>query len=422
MSYDLVKYFENIDIPPAGTGFPEMMLYLTDCIIVFDHLLNTVNIIATVKNDSSDMDCKKAYRLSCEKIMQIENIIFKPFRHGTNHENNIRYNLMQQSHTGGNTDGILFENNGTIPQLKNLSKSIFQDAPDGIFQNSNLSLTSNFTMGSFTEAVNRAKRYINEGEVFQLVLSQRFEVGNFSGQIDAFSIYRILRNLNPSPYMYYLSFNDFKIIGSSPEPLIKVTGRKIITCPIAGTRKRGRNEGEDKKIITSLLSDDKEKAEHNMLVDLSRNDLGRVCRYGSVKVKRYMKVEKYSHVVHLVSRVEGLLKKEETIFNALKSTFPAGTLTGAPKIRAMQLISGLEPVRRGPYGGIIGYFGYDSSLDCCITIRTALAKDNKVYIQAGAGIVYDSVAENEYLETLNKAKALLYAVIRGGQNQNNYER
>jgi len=210
--------------------------------------------------------------------------------------------------------------------------------------------------------------------------------------------------------MYYINFGDFKIIGSSPEPLIKVSNKKILTYPIAGTRKRGINEKEDKFLINNLLNDEKEKAEHNMLVDLARNDLGRVCRFGSVKITKYMYVEKYSHVIHLVSRIEGILDKNKTIYDALKSAFPAGTLTGAPKVRAMQIISELEPDRRGPYGGVVGYIGYDGNLDTCITIRTAIVKDNLVYIQSGAGIVYDSIPENEWNETINKASALFKSI------------
>jgi anthranilate synthase component 1 len=219
--------------------------------------------------------------------------------------------------------------------------------------------------------------------------------------------------------MYYINFGDFEIIGSSPEPLVKIDGRKILTRPIAGTRKRGKTSVEDIRLADDLLSDEKERAEHNMLVDLSRNDLGRVCRYGSVKVKKYMSVEKYSHVMHLVSDVEGILDKNRTVYDALRSAFPAGTLSGAPKIRAMQIISELEPDCRGPYGGIVGYFGYDGSLDSCITIRTALIKDGRAYIQAGAGIVYDSIPENEWNETINKASALFKAIRVAGDTIGN---
>lgn len=218
--------------------------------------------------------------------------------------------------------------------------------------------------------------------------------------------------------MYYINFGNFKVIGSSPEPLLKINGRKVLTYPIAGTRKRGRTPKEDKILINELLNDEKEKAEHNMLVDLSRNDLGRVCKYGSVKVKKYMNIEKYSNVLHLVSRVEGILDKNKTIYDAIKSVFPAGTLSGAPKIRAMQIISELEPDRRNLYGGMIGYFGYDGSLNTCIIIRTAIVRDKTLYIQAGAGIVYDSIPENEWEETINKASALFNSVNAVRQAKN----
>jgi len=379
LGYDLVKYFDSIVLPESSLDIPEMILFLTDTIIVFDHLLNTVKIIAAVKINE-DIGPEKAYDISIEKIKDLEE---KIFNNNDNKENKIYSNITNV--------------NGPLSSL----------SATGINNIKELNLSSNFEKDVFLDSVERAKKYIIDGDVFQLVLSQRFESLN---QKRPFDIYRALRILNPSPYMYYFNFRDFQIIGSSPEPLIKITGRKILTCPIAGTRRRGVSQREEKRLVNDLLNDEKEKAEHNMLVDLSRNDLGRVCVYGSVELKRYMKIEKYSHVIHMVSRVEGILQKSKTIYDALKSTFPAGTLTGAPKIRAMQLISELEPDRRGLYGGIIGYFGYDGSLDSCITIRTALVKGDKIYIQAGAGIVYDSLPENEWKETINKAAALFKAV------------
>ncbi len=367
LSYDLVRNFEKISLPEKNLDIPEIMLYLTDLVIVFDHLLNRIKIISTIKIGSK-IDAGRAYDISVERIEELEEKIRKSA------DNNF---------TGSfGSRGI--DSNRT-----------------------NLKLDSNFKKEKFIEGVEKAKRHIIEGDAFQIVLSQRFYTGKFS---DAFSIYRGLRTINPSPYMYYFNFGGLKIAGASPEPLIKIRGRKILTCPIAGTRKRGGNSREDRAMIKSLLGDEKEKAEHNMLVDLARNDVGRVCEYDSVKVKKYMSVEKYSHVMHMVSRVEGLLDKRYSIYDALKSVFPAGTLSGAPKIRAMQIISELEPDRRGPYGGAVGYFGYDGNLDSCITIRTAVVKDGIVYIQAGAGIVYDSKPENEYNETLNKAAAIFRAI------------
>ncbi|MCL5072936.1 MAG: anthranilate synthase component I [Actinobacteria bacterium] len=367
LSYDLVKYFENINLPGNKLLLPEIMLNLTDLVIVFDHFLSRMKIISTLKIEKdAEKDAVRTYFESIQKIEKIEAKIFSSSKNG---------------------------NGDNFPYQTDNSKKF--------------DIKSNFSKQKFLEAVRKAKKHIIDGEAFQIVLSQRFSINSLS---NPFNIYRALRTTNPSPYMYYINFGKFKIIGSSPEPLIKINGRKILTCPIAGTKKRGAGQKEERLLVNSLLNDEKEIAEHNMLVDLSRNDLGRVCKFKSIKIKKYMSVEKYSHVIHLVSRIEGTLDKKSTIYDALKSTFPAGTLTGAPKIRAMQIISELEPDCRGPYGGVVGYFGYDGSLDTCITIRTAIIKDDKAYIQAGAGIVYDSVPEDEWTETLNKAGALFKAI------------
>ncbi len=364
LSYDLVKYFESIPLPGNGTMLPEMFLYFTDLVVVFDHLMNRLKIISTIKSGDG-VSPDKAYDLSVKRILELEKKI------ATN----------------------------TVSSLVNgLGGKEPEDGPD---------FRSNFSTEDFKKAVENAKTSIVNGDAFQIVLSQRFVMDDCR---DPINIYRGLRSINPSPYMYFFNFGNFNMIGASPEPLVKINGNKILTCPVAGTRKRGENDAEEAMIVESLLNDEKEIAEHNMLVDLARNDLGRVCKYGSIKLKEYMNVEKYSHVMHLVSRVEGELKENSTIYDALRSVFPAGTLSGAPKIKAMQIISKLEPDRRGPYGGAVGYFGYDGNLDSCITIRTAIVKDGKVYVQAGAGIVYDSVPENEYQETLNKAAALFKAV------------
>lgn len=365
--YDLVKYFDQIPVGKNKLCLPEIMLYLTDLVIVFDHLLNRMKIISTVKIDGG-ISAGKTYDISVENITKLESKI-----RGTSGD--FLGNSLDSADVGKYSD-------------------IF--SPD-----------SNFKKENFLSAVRQAKKYITEGEAFQIVLSQRFYTDKFS---DPFSIYRGLRTINPSPYMFYFNFGNIKIIGASPEPLVKIKGRKILTCPVAGTRRRGMTRGEDKSLVDDLLHDKKERAEHNMLVDLSRNDIGRVCSYGSVKVKEYMSVEKYSHVMHLVSKVEGNLSENKTIYDAFKSVFPAGTLSGAPKIRAMQIINELEPDNRGPYGGAVGYFGYDGSLDSCITIRTAVVKNGTAYIQAGAGIVYDSIPENEFIETVNKAAALFKAI------------
>ena len=252
------------------------------------------------------------------------------------------------------------------------------------------------------------KEYIKAGDVIQVVISQRFQT---EIRTEPFNLYRALRSINPSPYMYYLKFKDLKLIGSSPEILVRLEGGRVTIRPIAGTRPRGKDEREDRFLEKELLADEKEKAEHIMLVDLGRNDAGRVCRYGSVKVNELMKVERYSHVMHLVSNVNGEVKKDKDQFDVLRGSFPAGTVTGAPKVRAMEIIEELEPIRRGPYAGAVGYFSFLGNLDACITIRTLVIKNNVAYLQAGAGIVADSIPEKEYEETKNKVKALMEAIL-----------
>ncbi|MCM8807334.1 MAG: anthranilate synthase component I family protein, partial [Candidatus Omnitrophica bacterium] len=265
---------------------------------------------------------------------------------------------------------------------------------------------SNSKKDIFLKNVEKVKRYIFEGDIIQAVISQRWEK---ELDTDSFKIYRALRSLNPSPYMFFLELGDVKLIGSSPEILVKLENGIARVRPIAGTRRRGKDEGEEKKLEKELLNDEKERAEHIMLVDLGRNDLGRVCYPGSVKVKELMKIEKYSHVMHIVSDIEGKLLKNKSPIDLFHSTFPAGTVTGAPKVRAMEIIEEIENVRRGPYAGAVGYFGLQKSMDFCITIRTFIVKGKKIYVQAGAGIVADSVPEREYEETKNKAKALMEA-------------
>jgi anthranilate synthase component 1 len=265
----------------------------------------------------------------------------------------------------------------------------------------------------FLQAVRRAKDHITAGDIFQVVLSQRFARQTTAG---AFEIYRALRRLNPSPYMFFFDFGrlggkqPLRLIGASPEMHVRLEGRQATLRPIAGTRRRGATPGEDQTLENALLSDPKERAEHVMLVDLARNDLGRVCRYGSVKVPQFIQVERYSHVMHLVSQVEGELRPDLDAFDLMQATFPAGTVSGAPKIRAMQIIAELEALARGPYAGAVGYFSFDGSMDTCITIRTLVMQGQQVSVQAGAGIVADSQPEREYQETLHKARALAEAV------------
>jgi anthranilate synthase component 1 len=273
-----------------------------------------------------------------------------------------------------------------------------------------LSIKSNLKKPEFVKMVKRGQEYIKQGDIIQVVLSQRFKVKT---QKDDFAVYRALRSLNPSPYMYYLKLKDFSIVGSSPEMLVRCENGLVQTRPIAGTRKRGKNQKEDNSLEKELLADEKERAEHLMLVDLGRNDLGRISKLGRVKVDDFMRVEKYSHVMHLVSEVSAILdKKRFDIYDVLKAAFPAGTVSGSPKIRAMQIIDELENLRRSLYAGAIGYFSFSHNLDTCIAIRTILFKGGFAYVQAGAGIVADSVPEKEYQESVNKAKAMMEA-IRG---------
>jgi anthranilate synthase component 1 len=266
---------------------------------------------------------------------------------------------------------------------------------------------SNFTKEGFEDAVRRAQEYLKAGDIFQVVLSQRLQTET---RARPFDIYRTLRVVNPSPFMFYLKASQLCLVGSSPEIMVRVEGDKVTLRPLAGTRRRGRTEEEDRQLADELLADPKERAEHIMLVDLGRNDVGRVARYGTVELTDVMVVERYSHVMHITSNVSGRLQPGKTAIQALRACLPAGTLSGAPKVRAMEIIDELEPHRRGPYGGAVGYVDFSGNMDTCITLRTLVLKGQTVYLQAGAGIVYDSVPECEYEETLNKAMGLLRAI------------
>ncbi|MEE9584857.1 MAG: chorismate-binding protein, partial [Candidatus Brocadiales bacterium] len=267
--------------------------------------------------------------------------------------------------------------------------------------------SSNFDKGDFLRAVDRCKEYIRAGDAFQIVLSQRL---GLKTKADPLNIYRALRVINPSPYMFYLDLGELKLIGSSPEVMVKVDRGRVTVRPIAGTRRRGDTEEEDKRLEDELINDPKEQAEHIMLVDLGRNDVGRVAEYGSVHLEDNMIIERYSHVMHITSSVTGRLRPDKTTFDTLRACLPAGTLSGAPKVRAMEIIEELEPTRRGPYGGAVGYIDFAGNMDTCITIRTIILKGDTAYVQAGAGIVADSIPEREYKETLNKAKGLMVAI------------
>ena len=266
---------------------------------------------------------------------------------------------------------------------------------------------STMTEDAYTAAVDAARDYILNGDIFQVVLSQRFDV---ELEAEAFDVYRVLRQINPSPYMYFLRYEEMTVVGASPEPMVQLLDNQVISRPIAGTRWRGRSENEDKRMASELLEDPKERAEHIMLVDLARNDLGRVVEFGTESVEELMILERYSHVMHLTSQVTGNLADGITPIDVLKATLPAGTVSGAPKVRAMEIIDELEPVKRGPYAGVVGYFDFSGNIDTAITIRTMLIKDGTASVQAGAGVVADSDPRLEYLECQNKAKALLVAI------------
>ena len=365
-SYDAVRYLEKLpDAPSDDLNVPEAYFAVTDTLIVFDHLRHKVLVISLIDaaglRDVEGEGFAAAYRRAADDIRRVVERLAAP-----------------------TTRRSLPSGNGTFE------------------------VSSNFTRAGYEEAVERAKEYIRAGDAFQIVPSQRFfaEVGD----LDPFLLYRGLRTVNPSPYMTYLKLGDLALVGASPEPLVRVEGRRVMTRPIAGTRRRGATPEEDALLAQELLADAKERAEHVMLVDLGRNDLGRVAEIGTVRLESFMEIERYSHVMHIVSTVEGELRKDLTALNALAAAFPAGTVSGAPKVRAMEIIAELEPTRRGPYAGATGYYGVDGRLDTCITLRTALLKDDRAFFQAGGGVVADSVAGLEYEETRNKAGAMVRAL------------
>jgi anthranilate synthase component 1 len=357
--YDLVRTVEPLGEPnPDGVGLPDMALMLSDVLVVFDHLKHTITILVNVYADDGELDA--AYADALATIAKARRLLAGP-----------------------------------VPAV--------EPTP----ARARPTFTSNMPRERFEAMVARIVEYVHAGDAFQVVPSQRW-----SAELDAdpFSIYRGLRVVNPSPYMYFLDFMDFQIAGASPEPLLTVTGRHVSTRPIAGTRPRGADAAEDALIAEGLLADEKERAEHVMLVDLGRNDLGRVCEYGTVNVDTFMAVETYSHVMHIVSSVSGTLRDDVGAMDALRSVLPAGTLSGAPKVRAMQIIDELEPVKRGGYGGAIGYLSYTGDLDTCIHIRTVVIKDGVAHVQAGGGTVADAKPEYEFAESEAKAKAVLRAV------------
>src|SRR4051795_4910067 len=358
--YGAASWFEPVlgNLGSAGDGADDAGFMLFDTVLAFDHVQHRILIIANARI-TPDEDLESLYQFACAKIQFLE---------------------------------------------RELERNLSHKRPDAAAA---LSFTSNHTKERFEEQVRAAKEHIAAGDIYQVVLSQRFEA---EVAAEPFTVYRALRHVNPSPYMYFIRMGGVSVVGSSPEMLVRVEGSRVETHPIAGTRPRGRNDEEDMRMAEELKRNEKERAEHVMLVDLGRNDVGRVCEYGSVRVPQYMALERYSHVMHLVSTVEGRLAEEHDHLDALVACFPAGTVSGAPKIRAMQILSELEPTRRELYAGAVGYIDFAANLDFCIAIRTITIRDGIARVQAGAGIVADSNPAAEYEETRDKARALLQAI------------
>ena len=374
--YDTVRYVEHLEHPPDDDRkLPDLSFALYDRMVIFDHINKTIAVVAHAhvppkpqdeRSDSwgSDAALKQSYDAACRRVDELVE------------------RLRQQD---------------ANPKLTDI-------APAGKVERD---FQSNFAPGAFEKAVEKSKEYIKAGDIFQVVLSQRLmlDLG-----CDPFEVYRTLRVVNPSPFMFFLRTPEVTLVGSSPEIMCRVVDRQVTVRPLAGTRPRGASDEEDRKLAEELLADPKERAEHVMLVDLGRNDVGRVAKFGSVKLSDVMVIERYSHVMHITSNVTATLKGDLDAFDALKACHPAGTVSGAPKVRAMQIIDELEPTRRGPYAGAVGYIDYAGNMDTCITLRTLVVQGDKAYIQAGAGIVADSIPASEYQETLNKARGLLKAI------------
>jgi anthranilate synthase component I len=359
--YDCVRAVERLPEPnPDVLGLPDMALMLSDVLVAFDHLRHTVTILANAYVDE-DGGVEAAHARAVESIREVRERLAGPLPRPTN-----------------------------PPPAR----------PEPQFE-------PNMPRERFEAMVARIVEYVHAGDAFQVVPSQRWSA---PVPVEPFSIYRGLRAVNPSPYMYFLDFGDFEIVGASPEPLVTVSGRRVSTRPIAGTRPRGGDAEEDQRIAAELLTDEKERAEHVMLVDLGRNDLGRVCEFGTVEVETFMSVETYSHVMHIVSNVAGTLREDVTAVEALRSVLPAGTLSGAPKVRAMEIIDELEPVKRGAYGGAVGWLSYAGQLDTCICIRTVVVKDGVAHVQAGGGTVADAKPPYEYEESRAKARGVVRAI------------
>ena len=362
LSYETITRFEELPSPASDPlGLPESLFMFVDTMLVFDHITHKIKVLSHVHLDG---DIEQAYQDAVDKIDNLVDRLSHAIEPG-------------------------------------------QDKKASTTSKTSHNLSSNFSKDDFEASVQKVKEYITSGEAIQVVLSQRLAQPTSAAP---FEIYRVLRSLNPSPYMFFLNFTDFCIIGASPEILVRVEDDMVTTRPLAGTRPRGKSPDEDIMLEQELRNDEKERAEHIMLVDLGRNDIGRVSEPGTVEVSDLMDVERYSHVMHLVTHVQGKLRHDMNTFDALQACFPAGTVSGAPKIRAMEIIAELEPDKRGPYAGAVGYFSFSGNMDMAIAIRTMIATKGTAYVQAGCGVVYDSIPEREYKETMNKAQALLSAI------------
>lgn len=374
-SYDFVRYLEHLpEHRDDSLELPDCDLIVPAEVVLYDHLKNELILICVAAASESDFP---AYSQIIEQMQLMLELLF--------------------GRTGRQP---------AAPVIRALSRASRPRAPGHSFR-------AGTTRDDWLAAVRRAKQYILAGDIFQVVLSQRFTAAAAAAPFD---IYRALRRLNPSPYLFYLRSADAVLVGASPEMLVRVAGSQIETCPIAGTRRRGHSPAEDDRLAAELLADEKERAEHAMLVDLARNDVGRISVFGSVALNRYCQVERFSHVMHLVSDVTGRLRDDRSMIDVLAALLPAGTLSGAPKVRAMEIIAELEPEKRGPYGGAVGYLGFDGRMDTCITIRTAVIRQGLMHVQAGAGIVADSVPETEFEETRHKAMALFAAIEEAEAN------
>jgi anthranilate synthase component 1 len=376
--YDLVRTVEPLGSPNEDVlGLPDMALMLTDTLVSFDHLKHTITILANADLDA-EPNLERAKAQAQARIAEVKTCLAGPVPRPED------------------------SSDRRVPLTVDAA-SVSVSKPE----REPVNFQSNMPREHFEAMVARIVEYIHAGDAFQVVPSQRW---SSPVPVEAFSIYRGLRNVNPSPYMYFLDFGDFQVAGASPEPLLTVSGRHVSTRPIAGTKPRGQTPEDDRRIAGELLADEKERAEHVMLVDLGRNDLGRVCEYGSVEVDELMEVETYSHVMHIVSSVSGTLREDVGAMDALRSVLPAGTLSGAPKVRAMQIIDELEPIKRGGYGGAIGYLSYNGDLDTAIHIRTVVVKDGVAHVQTGGGTVADAKPAYEYEESVAKSRAVIGAV------------